>query len=100
MTLIASEPHEAQPQRVADDRYRAQAHHGGGLISVRRSTAGATAKSIVIPGQPSAGMGPWVRLVLCPDASTALTVPVPCAWPCPACAIRISAEAAAVRGRV
>ena len=27
-------------------------------LSVRRSTAGATAKSIVIPGQPSAGIGP------------------------------------------
>src|SRR4051794_16625341 len=43
-------------------------------FSVRRSTAGATAKSIVIPGQPSAGMGPWVRLILCADASTELTV--------------------------
>src|SRR5207302_9952865 len=68
-------------------------------FSVRRSTAGATAKSIVIPGQPSAGIGPWVRLILCPDASTELTVPVPCACPCPACAICISGEAAAVRCR-
>jgi len=41
-----------------------------------RSTDGAVPKSIVMAGQPSAGIGPWVRLIVCLPASTALTLPV------------------------
>src|SRR5579875_3685313 len=46
-----------------------------------RFTSGPTGKSIVIAGQPSALMEPWLRLTVCRAWSTSLTVPAACTAP-------------------